>query len=198
MLRVALLVAGAYANSNYTTVVFTAKGAIPNYDTRFVESTYLAEGHLEAEVSHHEFEEPDEFTLWLGPQGTATAEALLNKTEDCDFRFHLENALETQGMLAQVSLTHACITVELGVGCDEVHALPVACPTNLTTTGHTDVGAGAIIAIVFGVMIVFVVLCVCCWGYCRSREEQFVDSERYTRERSFSFEMPPVAEYGKK
>ena len=77
MLRVALLVAGAYANSNYTTVVFTAKGAIPNYDTRFVESTYLAEGHLEAEVSHHEFEEPDEFTLWLGPQGTATAEALL-------------------------------------------------------------------------------------------------------------------------
>ena len=58
--------------------------------------------------------------------------------------------------------------------------------------------AGAIIAIVFGVMIVFVVLCVCCWGYCRSREEQFVDSERYTRERSFSLEMPPVAEYGKK
>ena len=198
MQRLALLVAAAYATDrNYTTIVYTATGAQPNYATGFLESQYSFVG-LSAELSQHEFEEPDEFTLWLGPQGATTAEALLNKTHECDFRWGLVNALETQGMLAQVSLTHACITVELGVGCDEVHALPVACPTNLTTTGHTDVGAGAIIAIVFGVMIVFVVLCVCCWGYCRSREEQFVDSERYTRERSFSFEMPPVAEYGKK
>ena len=162
MLRVALLVAGAYANSNYTTVVFTAKGAIPNYDTRFVESTYLAEGHLEAEVSHHEFEEPDEFTLWLGPQGTATAEALLNKTEDCDFRFHLENALETQGMLAEVELTHACITVELGVGCDESHGFSPYCPTNRTTTHKDDLGAGAIVAIVVGVLIALAILLGCC------------------------------------
>ena len=198
MLRVALLVAGAYASSNYTTVVFTAKGDQPNYDAGFVETTYRND-HLAVVLSQHHKYEPDEFTLWLGPESTATtAEALLNKTKDCDFRFHLENALESQGGLQEVALTHACITVELGVGCDEDHALPVACPTNLTTTGHTDVGAGAIIAIVFGVMVVFVVLCVCCWGYCRSREEQFVDSERYTRERSFSFEMPPVAEYGKK
>ena len=146
MQRLALLVAAAYAtDSNYTTIVYTATGAQPNYATGFLESQYSFVG-LSAELSHHEFEEPDEFTLWLGPQGTTTAEDLLNKTYDCDFRWDVENALETQGMLAQVSLTHACITVELGVGCDEGHALPVICPTNRTTAGHTDLGAGAIVA----------------------------------------------------
>ena len=195
MQRLALLVAAAYAtDSNYTTIVYTATGAQPNYATGFLESQYSFVG-LSAELSHHEFEEPDEFTLWLGPQGTTTAEDLLNKTYDCDFRWDVENALETQGMLAQVSLTHACITVELGVGCDEGHKLPVVCPTNRTTAGHTDLGAGAIIAIVVGVLIALVIVCLCWCNWYMRHTERFVPGDRYRKDTSFDFEMPAVARY---
>ena len=195
MQRLALLVAAAYAtDSKYTTIVFTGTGAEPNYATGFVESQYSFVG-LSAELSQHHFYEPDEFTLWLGPQGTTTAEDLLNKTYDCDFRWDVENALETQGMLAQVSLTHACITVELDVGCDEVHALPEYCPTNRTTTGHTDLGAGAIIAIVVGVLIALIIVCFCFCNWYMGRTARLEPGERYRREASFDFEMPAVARY---
>ena len=162
MQRLALLVAAAYAtDSKYTTIVFTGTGAEPNYATGFVESQYSFVG-LSAELSQHHFYEPDEFTFWLGPQGATTAEALLNKTHECDFRWGLVNALETQGMLAEVELTHACITVELDVGCDEGHALSPYCPTNRTTTHKDDLAAGAIVAIVVGVLIALAILLGCC------------------------------------
>ena len=195
MQRLALLVAAAYAtDSNYTTVVYTATGAQPDYDSGFINTLYNLEG-LPAEVSQHQFEVPDEFTFWLGPQGATTAEDLLNKTHDCDFRWGLVNALETQGMLAQVELTHACITEELGVGCDEGHALPVYCPTNRTTAGHTDLGAGAIVAIVVGVLIALVIVCLCWCNWYNRHTERFVPGDRYRKESSFDFEMPAVARY---
>ena len=158
---VGVLVASAHASSNYTTIVYTAKGAQPDYKQGFIETLYNTEG-LPAEVTHHEFEEPDEFTFWLGPQGATTAEALLNKTHECDFRWGLVNALETQGMLAEVELTHACITVEIGVGCDESHGFSPYCPTNRTTTHKDDLAAGAIVAIVVGVLIALAILVGCC------------------------------------
>ena len=195
MQRLALLVAAAYAtDSNYTTIVFEAAGAIPSDNFAFLPGFYNTRG-LSAELSQHEFEEPDEFTLWLGPQGTTTAEDLLNKTHDCDFRWDVENALETQGMLAEVSLTHACITVELGVGCDEGHKLPEYCPTNRTTAGHTDLGAGAIVAIVVGVLIALVIVCLCWCNWYMRHTERFVPGDRYRKDASFDFEMPAVARY---
>ena len=194
MQRLALLVAAAYAtDSNYTTIVFEAAGAEPsNY--AFLKTEYESAG-LSMEVSHHEFETPDEFTLWLGPQGATTAEDLLNKTYDCDFRWGLEHALVTQGGLSGVALTHACITVELGVGCDKGHALPEYCPTNRTTTGHTDLGAGAIVAIVVGVLIALVIVCFCFCNWYMGRTARLEPGERYRREASFDFEMPAVARY---
>ena len=194
MQRLALLVAAAYATeSNYTTIVFEAAGAIPSNNYGFLPGFYNTRG-LSAEVSHHEFKAPDEFTLWLGPQGTTTAEDLLNKTYDCDFRWDLEHKLTSQG-LSDVALTHACITVELGVGCDEGHALPEYCPTNRTTTGHTDLGAGAIVAIVVGVLIALIIVCFCFCNWYMGRTSRLETGERYRRESSFDFEMPAVARY---
>ena len=124
MQRLALLVAAAYAtDSNYTTIVFEAAGAIPSNNFAFLPGFYNTRG-LSTELSQHEFEEPNEFTLWLGPLGTTTAEDLLNTTYDCDFRWDLEHKLTAQGGLSGVALTHACINIELGVGCDAGHALP--------------------------------------------------------------------------
>ena len=60
---------------------------------------------------------------------TATAEALLNKTHECDFRWGKGvNALERQGMLAEVELTHACITVELALAATRATASPPTAP----------------------------------------------------------------------
>lgn len=194
MQRLALLVAAAYAtDSNYTTIVYTATGAQPNYDT-FLPGFYNTRGLL-TEVSQHHFYEPNEFTLWLGPLGTTTAEDLLNKTYDCDFRWDLEHKLTSQGGLSGVALTHACITVELKVGCDEGHALPEYCPTNRTTTGHTDLGAGAIVAIVIGVLIALIIVCLCFCNWYMGRTARLEPGERYRREASFDFEMPAVARY---
>ena len=191
---VGVLAASAHAASNYTTIVYTAKGAQPDYNQGFLDTLYNTEG-LPVEVTHHEFEEPDEFTFWLGPQGATTAEELLSKTHECDFRWGLVNALETQGMLAEVELTHACITVELGVGCDKGHALPEYCPTNRTTAGHTDLGAGAIVAIVVGVLIALVIVCLCWCNWYMRHTERFVPGDRYRKDASFDFEMPAVARY---
>lgn len=190
-----LLAGGGRASSNYTTIVYTAKGAQPDYDQGFINTLYNTEG-LPAEVTQHQFEEPDEFTFWLGPQGATTAEALLNKTHECDFRWGLVNALETQGMLAEVELTHACITVELGVGCDEGHALSPYCPTNRTTTHKDDLAAGAIIAIVVGVLIAIGVLCGCLCLYYYPQTPVY--KERYVQRRASGFDMPPVAFYEEK
>lgn len=191
-----LLVGGGRAGSNYTTIVYTAKGAQPDYDSGFVESLYNIEGGLSAEVTEHQFEAPDEFTFWLGPQGATTAEALLNKTHECDFRWGLVTALETQGMLAEVELTHACITVELGVGCDESHGLSPYCPTNRTTTHKDDLAAGSIVAIVVGVLIAVGVLCGCLCLYCYPTTPVY--KERYVQRRASGFDMPPVAFYEEK
>ena len=198
MQRLALLVAAAYAtDSNYTTIVYTATGAQPNYATGFLESQYSFVG-LSAELSHHEFEEPDEFTFWLGPQGATTAEALLNKTHECDFRWGLVNALETQGMLAEVELTHACITVELGVGCDESHGFSPYCPTNRTTTHRDDLAAGAIFAIVVGVLVALAMLIGCCC-LCYSHRERLFARYREPKRNVFfnrpGVTLPPLAEY---
>ena len=101
MQRLALLVAAAYAtDSNYTTIVYTATGAQPNY--AFLPGFYNTRGLL-TEVSQHHFYEPNEFTLWLGPLGTTTAEDLLNKTYDCDFRWDLENKLTSKGLSEHIA-----------------------------------------------------------------------------------------------
>ena len=187
---VGVLAASAHASSNYTTIVYTAKGAQPDYNQGFIDTLYNTEG-LPAEVTHHEFEEPDEFTLWLGPQGATTAEALLNKTHECDFRWGLVNALETQGMLAEVELTHACITVEIGVGCDEGHALSPYCPTNRTTTHKDDLAAGAIFAIVVGVLVALAMLIGCCCLCYSHRERLF--ARYHEPKRNVFFKRPGVA-----
>ena len=194
---VSVLVASAHAASNYTTIVYTAKGAQPDYNQGFIDTLYNTEG-LPVEVTHHEFEEPDEFTLWLGPQGATTAEALLNKTHECDFRWGLVNALETQGMLAEVELTHACITVELGVGCDESHGFSPYCPTNRTTTHKDDLAAGAIFAIVVGVLVALAMLIGCCCLCYSHRERLFARYREPKRNVFFNRQgvvLPPLAEY---
>ncbi len=195
---VGVLAASAHAASNYTTIVFTAKGAQPDYNQGFLDTLYNTEG-LPAEVTQHQFEEPDEFTFWLGPQGATTAEELLSKTHECDFRWGLVNALETQGMLAEVELTHACITVELGVGCDESHGFSPYCPTNRTTTHKDDLAAGAIFAIVVGVLVALAMLIGCCC-LCYSHRERLFGRYREPKRNVFfnrpGVALPALAEYG--
>lgn len=174
MLRAALLVASAFATTNYTTLVFTHEGPYPDSKTWDAVVARYADMGLSVDLAHNQMMDTDtSFLLALGPKPPTTAEEVYNATVTCETRGILESTILQGSAVTSVEMTYACINSEEDLACGEEDELKTICPSNSTEIAEDYVAATIIILVLVCVFIVIVIAVVCWktkpWNYVRQR-----------------------------
>lgn len=172
MLRAALLVASAFATTNYTTLVFTHEGPYPDSKTWDAVVARYADMGLPVDLAHNQMMDTDtSFLLALGPKPPTTAEEVYNATVTCETRGILESTILQGSAVTSVEMTYACINSEEDLACGEEDELKTICPSNSTEIAEDYVAATIIILVLVCVFIVIVIAVVCWktkpWNYVR-------------------------------
>ena len=163
MLRAALLVASAFATTNYTTLVFTHEGPYPDSKTWDAVVARYADVGLPVDLAHNQMMDTDtSFLLALGPKPPTTAEEVYNATVTCEMRGILESTILQGSAVTSVEMTYACINSEEDLACGEEDELKTICPSNSTEIAEDYVAATIIILVLVCVFIV-IVIAVVCW-----------------------------------
>ena len=173
MLRAALLVASAFATTNYTTLVFTHEGPYPDSKTWDAVVARYADMGLPVDLAHNQMMDTDtSFLLALGPKPPTTAEEVYNATVTCETRGILESTILQGSAVTSVEMTYACINSEEDLACGEEDELKTICPSNSTEIAEDYVAATIIILVLVCVFIVIVIAVACWktkpWNYVRS------------------------------